>query len=191
MVFRTFRHSYSDGFCEADASARGGVHGKKSSPTSQDRRRPRLAFSPRSHILPRKSTFTLSKPFFAATSLSANRRELPMPKVLRKILLVCGILSSLLYVSGDIVAAMSWHSYSYTSQSISELLAIGSPTRRFLALIPYNPLVIRSGLVFGGRPVASASCAPREFYWSPMASHPRWDPFSPCTSAGLPAHLPS
>jgi hypothetical protein len=80
--------------------------------------------------------------------------------VIRKILLVCGILSSLLYVGGDIVAAMSWRSYSYTSQTISELLATGSPTRRFLTLIPYNPLVIALELAFGGRPVASASCGP-------------------------------
>jgi len=119
---------------------------KRSSATGQDGRRQLLAFSPRSHSLPRKSTFTLSKPFFAATSLSANGRELRTPMVIRKILLVCGILSSLLYVGGDIVAAMSWHSYSYTSQSISELLAIGSPTRGFLALIPYNPLVIAFGI---------------------------------------------
>ena len=73
-------------------------------------------------------------------------RELRTPKVIRDILLVCGILSSLLYVGGDIVAAMSWHSYSYTSQSISELFAIGSPTRRIFALIPYNPLVIAFGI---------------------------------------------
>jgi len=66
--------------------------------------------------------------------------------VVRDILLVCGILSSLLYVGGDIVAAMSWRSYSYTSQSISELFAIGSPTRWIFALIPYTPLVIAFGI---------------------------------------------
>ena len=66
--------------------------------------------------------------------------------MIRDVLLVCGILSSLLYVGADIVAAMSWHSYSYTSQSISELFAIGSPTRRIFALIPYNPLVIAFGI---------------------------------------------
>lgn len=64
----------------------------------------------------------------------------------RDILLVCGILSSLLYVGADIVAAISWHSYSYTSQSISELFAIGSPTRRIFAFIPYSPLVIAFGI---------------------------------------------
>src|SRR5215469_7482207 len=66
--------------------------------------------------------------------------------VIRDILLVCGILSSVLYVGADIVAAMSWHSYSYASQSISELFAIGSPTRWIFALIPYTPLVIAFGI---------------------------------------------
>lgn len=73
-------------------------------------------------------------------------RELRTRKVIRNILLVCGVLSSVLYVGADIVAAMSWHSYSYTSQSISELFAIGSPTRWIFALIPYTPLVIAFGI---------------------------------------------
>ncbi len=66
--------------------------------------------------------------------------------MIRNILLICGILSSVLYVGADIVAAMSWPSYSYTSQSISELFAIGSPTRHIFALIPYTPLVIAFGI---------------------------------------------
>lgn len=66
--------------------------------------------------------------------------------VIRQILLVCGILSSLFYVGADIVAAMSWHSYSYSSQSISELLAIGSPTRSIFAAVHYDPLVIAFGI---------------------------------------------
>jgi len=66
--------------------------------------------------------------------------------VIRDILLVCGILSSVLYVGADIVAAMSWHSYSYTSQSISELFAIGSPTKLIFALVPYTSLVIAFGI---------------------------------------------
>ena len=72
--------------------------------------------------------------------------KLRTPEVIRDILLVCGILSSVLYVAADIVAATSWHSYSYTSQSISELFAIGSPTRWIFALVPYTPLVIAFGI---------------------------------------------
>jgi len=49
--------------------------------------------------------------------------------MIRKILLVGGILFSLLHVGVDILASMSWEGYSYTSQSVSELSAIGAPTR--------------------------------------------------------------
>lgn len=73
-------------------------------------------------------------------------REPRTATVIRDILLVCGILSSLLYVGVDIVAAMSWHSYSYSSQAISELFAIDSPTRWIFALVPYTPLVIAFGI---------------------------------------------
>jgi hypothetical protein len=47
----------------------------------------------------------------------------------RKVLLVCGILSALLYVGTDILAAMRWEGYSYVSQTVSELIAIDAPTR--------------------------------------------------------------
>ena len=37
--------------------------------------------------------------------------------------LACGILSSALYIGGDIVGAMRYSGYNYASQVISELLA--------------------------------------------------------------------
>jgi hypothetical protein len=46
---------------------------------------------------------------------------------LRKVLLICGIVSSLLYFSMDIVAGLLTEGYSFTSQAISELSAIGAP----------------------------------------------------------------
>jgi hypothetical protein len=49
--------------------------------------------------------------------------------MIRKVLLACGILSSLLYVCTDILGGMLWEGYSYTSQPISALAAIGSPVR--------------------------------------------------------------
>jgi hypothetical protein len=66
----------------------------------------------------------------------------------RKVLLVCGILASLLYVGSDILAAMRWEGYSYTAQSVSELRAIGAPTRPFLIpiLFIYSVLEIAFGL---------------------------------------------
>jgi len=47
----------------------------------------------------------------------------------RKLLLACGVLSSLVYLSADVIGAMRWEGYSYLDQTISELAAIGSPSR--------------------------------------------------------------
>lgn len=44
-------------------------------------------------------------------------------------LLTCGILSSVLYIGTDILAAYLYPGYSYTAQQVSELSAIGAPTR--------------------------------------------------------------
>jgi hypothetical protein len=52
-------------------------------------------------------------------------------KTVQKILLVCGILSSLLYVATDIFAALQYKGYSYAAQGVSELNAVGAPTRPF------------------------------------------------------------
>src|SRR5688500_9856489 len=54
--------------------------------------------------------------------------------MVRKLLLVCGILASLVYVGADIIAALSWEGYSYTSQTRSELSALGAPTRDFMVI---------------------------------------------------------
>jgi hypothetical protein len=47
----------------------------------------------------------------------------------RKVLLVCGIASSLLYVAMNVFVPMQWEGYSSASQTVSELSAIGAPTR--------------------------------------------------------------
>src|SRR6202158_4040808 len=47
----------------------------------------------------------------------------------RKILLVCGVLSSLLYVAMTVFVPMQWEGYSSASQTVSELSAISAPTR--------------------------------------------------------------
>jgi Protein of unknown function (DUF998) len=47
----------------------------------------------------------------------------------RNVLLACGILSSLLYVGANVVGARRWSSYSLSSQTVSELSAIGAPSR--------------------------------------------------------------
>lgn len=50
----------------------------------------------------------------------------------RQVLLFCGVLSALVYIVADILAARRWEAYSYASQMVSELMAIGAPTRPFL-----------------------------------------------------------
>ena len=65
----------------------------------------------------------------------------------RMILLVCGILSSLLYVTINIIVPVQWKSYNWVSQTVSELSAINAPTRPLWVLlcIPYTVLVIAFG----------------------------------------------
>ncbi len=66
---------------------------------------------------------------------------------LEKVLLVCGVLSSLLYVGTDILAGMLWKGYSFIDQAISELSAIGAPTRPLVA--PLLAIYIVLLLAFG------------------------------------------
>ncbi|HWQ95785.1 MAG TPA: DUF998 domain-containing protein [Candidatus Methylomirabilis sp.] len=82
------------------------------------------------------------------TTRIQDRKELQAQKRVRKALLICGILSSLLYVGTDILAGMLWEGYSFTSQAISELGAIGAPTRTITAplFFIYGPLAIAFGL---------------------------------------------
>jgi hypothetical membrane protein len=60
----------------------------------------------------------------------------------RQVLLACGILSSLLYVATDVLGGMRYEGYSFTSQAISELMAIGAPSE---ALV--DPLFITYGVL--------------------------------------------
>lgn len=64
-----------------------------------------------------------------------------------KVLLICGILASLLYVGSDIVAGLSWEGYSFASQAVSELRGIGAPTRSFL--IPILSIYAVLEIAFG------------------------------------------
>lgn len=47
----------------------------------------------------------------------------------RKVLLGCGVAATLLYLGMDLLAASRYDGYSYTDQTISELSAVGAPTR--------------------------------------------------------------
>jgi hypothetical protein len=66
------------------------------------------------------------------------------PLIGRKILLGCGVLSSLLYAATDVLATLRYPSYRYMDQAFSELTAAGAPTRPLLValnVIPYDLLV--------------------------------------------------
>lgn len=82
------------------------------------------------------------------TATIQTRTESSTLAIVLKALLIGGVVSSLLYVASDILAAMSWEGYSYTSQAFSELLAIGAPTRPFMvaAANVYNLLVLAFGI---------------------------------------------
>jgi hypothetical protein len=68
--------------------------------------------------------------------------------MVRKVLLVCGVLSSVLYVATVVLSPMRWEGYSSTSQTVSELIAIDAPTRPLVVplFLAYSVLVIAFGL---------------------------------------------
>mgnify|MGYP000891234185 FL=1 len=55
--------------------------------------------------------------------ITAENTELHIK--IQKTLLICGIVSSLLYVFATIIGAAQWPGYSTLDQSISELIEIG------------------------------------------------------------------
>ena len=63
-------------------------------------------------------------PTLASTPFPQLQRE-----SLQRVLLACGTVASLLYVTVDLAASGIWREYSYSAQAISELSAIDAPTR--------------------------------------------------------------
>jgi hypothetical protein len=66
----------------------------------------------------------------------------------RKVLLACGIVSSLVYLSLDLAALLRYPGYDFFSQTISELSAIGAPSRSLIVALgsTYDVLLIAFGL---------------------------------------------
>jgi hypothetical membrane protein len=62
--------------------------------------------------------------------------------VAQTILLVCGVVASVLYLATDILGGLKYDGYSFTSQMVSELMAIGAPSERFV-----DPLFITYGIL--------------------------------------------
>ncbi len=61
--------------------------------------------------------------------VSATKHNKTTHETMQKILLFCGILSSLLYVAMNIFVPVFYYGYSSVSQTVSELSAVGAPTR--------------------------------------------------------------
>ncbi|HLZ22458.1 MAG TPA: DUF998 domain-containing protein [Ktedonobacterales bacterium] len=69
--------------------------------------------------------------------------------MLRKVLLACGILASLLYVAATILGAMQWNGgYDWTTRQVSELFALDAPSRPLVAtaFLAYGVLMIPFGV---------------------------------------------
>lgn len=67
----------------------------------------------------------------ASPTAEPASRAVPRPAALRLdiLLLACGIAAPVVYAATDVLLAMRWDGYSYRDQTISELNAIGAPTR--------------------------------------------------------------
>jgi hypothetical protein len=66
--------------------------------------------------------------------------------MIRKILLGCGIVSSVRYVLTDVIVTLRYPGYSYTDNTFSELAAQGAPTR---------PLILALNSILGSLPMAA------------------------------------
>ena len=74
----------------------------------------------------------------------AAEHRLGMSDVARRALLACGVVSSVLYATIDLAAGLQYKGYSFYSQTISELGAIGAPKPPWLVplFLMYNVLMV-------------------------------------------------
>jgi hypothetical protein len=69
--------------------------------------------------------------------------------MLRKVLLVCGILVPLVWVAGDIIASLRYPGYSWLDYSVSELSAIGAPTRTAVTMVGVVSSLLEAAFAVG------------------------------------------
>jgi len=65
----------------------------------------------------------------------------------RRFLLGCGVFSSVLYIGTDLIGGLRYDGYSFVSQAISELSAVGAPSKPFVDPLfsAYNLLALMFG----------------------------------------------
>jgi hypothetical protein len=108
----------------------------------------RAASVPLESLAPSEEWLMTSAPTASGPSAVNETREArEAHESLRKVLLVCGILSSLVYVAANVAGAMRWQRYSSASQTVSELFAIDAPSRPIVVplLFVYDVLLIAFG----------------------------------------------
>jgi hypothetical protein len=91
--------------------------------------------------------YTIDKGYASTATEIKARKRTQTRKIVRNSLLICGILSSLLYVAMNIFIPMLFPGYSTASQTVSELSAIGAPTRSLWIIlgIVYAILMVAFG----------------------------------------------
>jgi hypothetical membrane protein len=75
----------------------------------------------------------------------------------RRALLLAGVLSPLLYAVADVVAGMRWKEYSFRDQTISELGAIGAPSRPLFSILLLVVYLLLLAFGLGVRQAAAGS----------------------------------
>ncbi|MGE5176543.1 MAG: DUF998 domain-containing protein [Hyphomicrobiales bacterium] len=70
-------------------------------------------------------------------------------KVTTRVLLLCGVIAPLLYGVADALAGLLWSGYSFRDQTISELGAIGAPSRPLFATLLVPVYLLFTGFGVG------------------------------------------
>ncbi len=116
------------------------------------------------------------------------RSTVARKSILHKALLVCGILSALVWLLTDIVASLSYSGYNYPYEPISGLSAIGAPTRPALVLFDNLYTVLQMAFAMGVWVTAGAKRALRVtaallFAAGVVALVSNWFPWDPAAAA--------
>jgi CubicO group peptidase (beta-lactamase class C family) len=71
-----------------------------------------------------------------------------MKTIVQRVLLACGIVSSLLYVVIDVLGGLRYEGYRFSSQAISELMAVGAPSEGLVdpLFLTYGVLAVAFGV---------------------------------------------
>ena len=110
------------------------------------------------------------------TARTGRRSGAPAHTTVQKALLICGVASFPLYVTGHVLAGLRLEEYSHIDRMVSELSAVGAPSRPLAVAfgMAFNALVIAFGIGVWGASVRSAPCESRRSFWWQAASSSCW-----------------